>query len=185
MASVTSPARPDDTGRDIGVDWSFARRPFWLFSHLFAFTVIVLFVSLGFWQLSRHDERQAANVEVSTRLTAEPIVVNGSGDLGGPPSHLDYRPATVWGTFVDGDVVRVVNRSQGGVAGEHVVGLLELNDGSLLAVNRGFVPANTEVTLEPVPTDRVAIEGWLRAFAMISSSYSRCTPRQSSRNGDC
>lgn len=162
MASVTSPARPDDTGPDADADWSFARQPFWLFSHVFALSVVVLFVALGLWQLSRHDERQAANAEVTTRLTSEPIVVNGSADLGGPPSRLDYRPATVLGTFIDADFVRVVNRSQGGVAGEHVVGLLELADGSLLAVNRGFVPANTEVTVEPVPAGRVPVEGWLR-----------------------
>lgn len=161
MASVTSPARPD-TGPGNAADWSFARRPFWLFSHVFALAVVVLFVNLGLWQLSRHGERQAASAELSSRLMSETIVVNGSADLGGPPSRLDYRPATVWGTFIDGDFVRVVNRSQGGVAGEHVVGLMELGDGSLLAVNRGFVPANTDVAVQPAPTGRVPVDGWLR-----------------------
>ncbi len=162
MASVTSPARPDDTGPDTGYDWSFSRRPFWLFSHLFALAVVALFVNLGLWQLSRHDDRQAANAAITERLTADPLEVATADDLAGDPAELDYRPVSVSGTFLEGDFVRVANRSQGGVAGEYVVGIVELADDSLIAVNRGFVPLNAEVTVQPVSTGTVSVDGWLR-----------------------
>ncbi len=168
MASATSPARPDDSdliddGQPAGgADWSFARRPFWLFSHLFALSVIVLFAGLGLWQLSRHDARQETNTAVADRLDAEPRQVTEAGDLAGDPAELDYRPVLASGTFIDEDFVRVVNRSQGGVAGEHVVGIVELEDGTTVAVNRGFVPVNADPVLRPAPVGPTTVTGWLR-----------------------
>ncbi len=162
VASVTSPTRPDDADPVDAVDWSFARRPFWAFSHLFALAVVVLFVNLGLWQLGRHDERRATNAVVAERVATEALEVVGADDLVGDPADLDYRPAAISGTFLDDDFVRVVNRSQGGVAGEYVVGVVELTDGSLLAVNRGFVPANADPAIRPSPDGPTTVTGWLR-----------------------
>jgi len=162
VPSVTSPARPDDTGLDADADWSFARRPFWLFSHAFALSVVFLFVVLGFWQLSRHEERKASNAVIAERLAAEPLEIATVDDLEGDPADFDYRPVSVSGTFVDDDFVRVVNRSQGGVAGEYVAGVVELPDGSLVAVNRGFVPSNADPAIRPAPDGVATVTGWLR-----------------------
>lgn len=143
-------------------DWRFARRPFWLFSHLFAASVIVSFVALGFWQLDRRDERREANAVVAAR-SADLLVLDGAprpAEADG--SDLDYRAVEAVVTFVDGDLARIANRTGNGVAGEHVVGLVELGDGSFLAVNRGFVPLNFEAELDPVPTGPVLVTGWLR-----------------------
>lgn len=148
--------------------WDFARAPFWLFSHVFALTVVVAFVSLGFWQLSRLGQRQDANALIEARAFDTPLVLDGalfdderfdddpSGD------DLDYRQVTAIGQMVDGDAFRVANRSQNGSAGEYVVGLIELEDGSTIAVNRGFVPINFEVNLEPTELDKRPYDGWLR-----------------------
>ena len=143
--------------------WAFATRPFWLFSHAFALAVVVLFVILGFWQLSRHNDRQDANAIVEQRTSLAAAVVDDSGDLDGDPSGLDFAPVVVTGAYVDADYVRVVNRSQAGSAGEYVVGIVALADGSLVAVNRGFVPVNADVELAAVPAGTVMLEGWLRA----------------------
>ncbi len=156
------PATGGDRSTAAAGRWAFARRPFWLFSHIFALSVVTLFVTLGLWQLSRHDERQQSNAIMAQRLAAEPLAVDGVDDLIGEPEVLDHRPAVVTGTFVDSDLVRVVNRSQGGVAGEHVVALLQLGDGSLLAVNRGFVPSNSSPALRSTPEGATSLTGWLR-----------------------
>lgn len=145
-----------------GADWSFARRPFWLFSHLFALAVIVLFVNLGLWQLSRHNDRQSATELITDRTEEAPLVISGRGDLDADAAELAFRRATVTASFVDADFVRVVNRSQGGVAGEYVVAIVEFDDGSKLAVNRGFVPVNADVELTTVPTGSTQISGWLQ-----------------------
>ena len=147
-------------------DWSFARRRFWLFSHVFAVAVITTFVFLGLWQGDRHRDRAALNDIVAARsnppadLLADVLATTGS------PDDLEFRYVTTTGTFVEDDFVRVANRSQGGVAGDHVVAVLELADGQLMLVNRGFTPLGTDTAeLAPLPTGPTTIAGWLRASA--------------------
>lgn len=143
-------------------DWRFARRPFWLFSHLFALTVVTTFVGLGFWQLDRLDERRDANALIESR-TAETLVLDGAPATGADGADLDYRAVEADVRFLDPDFARVANRTQGGVAGEHVVAVVELADGSALAVNRGFVPLGDDRPLDPVAGGTVTVQGWLRA----------------------
>ena len=134
-----------------------------MFSHVFAATVVVSFVLLGLWQWSRHNWRADLNAEIEARSTAPALEVSDALDR--PVEELDYRAATGPGSYVDGDLVRVANRSQGGVAGEHMVALFRLDDGQLILVNRGFVPVNTDVELVGAPTGPVTVTGWLRASA--------------------
>lgn len=143
-------------------DWRFARRPFWIFSHLFALTVVGSFIAFGFWQLDRLDSRKESNELIEARI-ADRIELTAAPDAGSTGAQLDYRSVRATVRFIEPDFVRVVNRSQGGAAGEHVVAIVELMDGSALAVNRGFVPTNAEVDLAPVPDGPVEITGWLRA----------------------
>lgn len=159
--NVRSAPTPPGVAPD-GADWGFARRPFWLFSHVFAASVVTLFVVLGLWQLARLGERQELNEVIGARSSAA-IELTAGADLGGGPDQLDYQAIRATVRIVDPDFVRVGNRSQGGAAGEHVVAIAELADGTPIAVNRGFVPANAEVPLEPLPTGPVEIDGWLRA----------------------
>lgn len=142
-------------------DWSFLRRPFWIFSHLFALTVVVSFVLLGFWQLSRYHQRVDHNTVIASRTT--PPAVDLGIALGLPTDQLDYQLVAGQGRYVADDVVRVANRSQGGVAGEYLVSLFRLDDGRELLVNRGFVPLDRDVPVLAAPTDEVTLEGWLRA----------------------
>jgi cytochrome oxidase assembly protein ShyY1 len=51
--------------------------------------------------------------------------------------------------------VLILNRSQGGRAGLNVVTPLELDDGSILLVVRGFLPLGIDVPLPPEGTVRV------------------------------
>lgn len=142
-------------------DWSFLRRPFWIFSHLFALAVVTSFVLLGFWQLSRYHERVDHNTVIASRTT--PPAVDLGIALGLPVDQLDYQLVAGQGRYVADDVVRVANRSQGGVAGEYLVSLFQLDDGRELLVNRGFVPLDRDVPVLAAPTDEVTLEGWLRA----------------------
>lgn len=143
-------------------DWSFLRRPFWIFSHLFAATVIVSFVLLGFWQLSRYHQRVDHNTVVASR--SAPPALDLPIALGSlPVDQLDYQLVTGRGRYVTDDVVRVANRSQGGVAGEYLVSVFQLDDGREILVNRGFVPLDQDVPVLPAPTGDTTVEGWLRS----------------------
>ena len=145
-------------------DWSFARRPFWLFSHVFAVAVVVSFVLLGLWQLGRHGERADLNAVIAERSTPPAVPLR---ELDGRSSDdLRHRLVEVEGVFVDGDFVRVANRSLGGVAGEHVVAVFEALDGTTVLVNRGFVSlTDAAATIEAPPATVVTIEGWLQESA--------------------
>jgi cytochrome oxidase assembly protein ShyY1 len=142
-------------------DWSFARRPFWLFSHLFALTVVTSFVLLGFWQLSRHQQRADLNAVIQARST--PPALDLATALDRTAGELDHQLVEGRGTYVDPDVARVANRSQGGVAGQHLVAAFQLDDGRLLLVNRGFAPLDPSIPVADVPAGEVTVEGWLRA----------------------
>ena len=141
-------------------DWSFARRPFWLFSHVFAATVVVSFVLLGFWQLSRHQERADRNAQIESR--SSPPVLDLAQALDRPLGELDYQVVQGRGTFVNDAVVRVANRSQGGVAGQHLVATFRIDGGPLILVNRGFVPIDTAIPVRDAPSGEVTVKGWLR-----------------------
>ncbi|MFV0523848.1 MAG: SURF1 family protein [Acidimicrobiales bacterium] len=141
-------------------DWSFARRPFWIFSHVFAATVIVSFVLLGFWQLSRYHERTDRNALIEDRSGPPGMPIDEALSL--PADQRDHRAVIASGRFVDGDLARVANRSLDGVAGQHVVALFVLDDGRQVLVNRGFVPLEEGDAVAPAPTGPVAIDGWLR-----------------------
>lgn len=139
--------------------WAFAARPRWLASHLFAASVIALFIAAMFWQLDRREQRIEQNEVIAARADADPLVV-ADALTAGPPTELDYRRVQDSGTWIDPEVVRVANRSQDGVAGEWIVGLFQTMDGTRIFVNRGFVPL---AGVADVPPERQTITGWLRA----------------------
>lgn len=141
-------------------DWGFARQPFWLFSHLFAASIIVSFIGFGFWQLDRLDQRQAANRIIESR--GDQTLVLDRAPPTGDGAELDFQAVEGVVRFIEVDLGRVANRSSNGIAGEHVVAIVELADGSPLAVNRGFVPVNLVQPLDPLPTEPVRVTGWLR-----------------------
>ncbi|TPW11548.1 MAG: hypothetical protein FD127_3170, partial [Acidimicrobiaceae bacterium] len=70
-----------------------------------------------------------------------------------------WRTATVAGTYLADEQLQVINRSQAGVPGVNVITPLQLDSGSLVLVNRGFVAA-TEPVPAP-PTGVVSVTGRL------------------------
>lgn len=158
--------------------YRFALRPRWLLSHVLALSLIVVFVALGFWQLRRHDDRAGRNetVEARSQLPVEPIDELLDDDV--PVEQLRYRAATATGRFVPGTDLLVDNRSNDGLPGAWVITPLELDDGSVLAVNRGFQPfAEGEVVPPPPPDGRVAVAGTVQPFV------ERGCPRRTDASG--
>lgn len=139
--------------------YRFALRPRWLLSHALALAVVVAFVNLGFWQLSRHDERAERNATVEARTevpaAAVPELLAAADDV----DELRFRTATASGRFGD-DAVLVDNRSRDGLPGAWVLSPLTLDDGSVLVVNRGFQRFDDGVVdPPPVPRTDVRLEG--------------------------
>lgn len=140
--------------------YRFLLRPKWLGFHLLVIGMIVLMINLGLWQKHRLDERREFNAEVRARAT-EPIVPIEDVVIDGvDPDDVQWRTVTATGTYLADEQVIVVNRSQDGFSGVNAVTPLQLADGRLVLVNRGFVPSTFDV---PAPTTgEVVVTGRLR-----------------------
>lgn len=118
-------------------------KPKWIAGHVLVLFVVVLFVNLGLWQLERHRWRAGLNQDIAAGLerTAAPLDTLAEGDRA-------YRRVTVSGRYVpDADVLLSPRNERG--PGHHVLTPLRLDDGSVLIVDRGWVPYRFDVP--PVP----------------------------------
>jgi cytochrome oxidase assembly protein ShyY1 len=140
--------------------YGFLFRPRWIAFHLLVAGAIVLMINLGFWQLRRLDERQAFNHEVASRIDLPPEPLGSVLGLDTAPELLEWRSVVAEGTYLPEEEFVVVNRSQGGAAGELVVTPLALADGRILLVERGFVPLGADRA--PAPSGDVDVVGRLR-----------------------
>ena len=140
-------------------------RPRWLVVHVVVVALVVLFVSLGFWQLRRLDERRADNALIAANLAEEPQPLAETLErYGDDPSALTYRRVTVTGTYRPDDEVLLTPRSVDRRAGHHVVTALETAPGTAVLVNRGWVPFALDtppVAQAAPPTGDVTVEGIL------------------------
>jgi surfeit locus 1 family protein len=131
-------------------DYRFLWRPWWIVSHVFVLSMVVLMISLGFWQLRRLDERQTYNATVESRQDIAPVPVDelfpeGPGTSPAEVEDGEFRMVTLTGTYAVDQQVLVRNRTNQGIPGYWVLTPLVLADGSAVPVNRGWVPfATTE-----------------------------------------
>src|SRR4051812_36952685 len=116
----------------------FLLRPRWLAGLALVIVVVVAFVQLGFWQLRRLDERHAYERLVASRLADPPVPVADALSAG--PEAVAFRRVTATGTFDPAHEVVLYGRSQDGQTGNHVLTPLRLDDGSAIAIDRGWVP---------------------------------------------
>ncbi|MFQ5558618.1 MAG: SURF1 family protein, partial [Acidimicrobiales bacterium] len=135
--------------------------PRWIALHISVVAVVVLMVNLGFWQLRRLDERRADNASIVAASRQDPVDIEAL--LVGPELPLDHTPAVAVGRYlVDGEFL-VANRSYEGQAGYWMVTPLQLTDGRVVAVVRGFVPrlvvAGVDDFSTEAPTGTVTVEG--------------------------
>jgi cytochrome oxidase assembly protein ShyY1 len=120
-------------------------------------------VFLGFWQLNRLDQKQATNRNVIARTALPPVDI---GDLFKSAStslsfeELQWRVVTAQGTYLADEAVTIINRSQDATAGYSPVTPFLLDNGSVVFVNRGFVPL-AQPTPSPT-TGSVVLKGYLR-----------------------
>jgi surfeit locus 1 family protein len=153
-------------------DYRFLWRPWWIVSHIFVLALVVLFVNLGFWQLRRLDERRTYNALVESRQDLAPaslteLVPDGPAASADAVDEVTFRSVSVTGTYAPEDEVLIRNRTYDGVPGFWMVTPLVLDDGSAVAVNRGWVPfANTSPDgpwpdYAP-PAGRVTVDGMVR-----------------------
>lgn len=150
--------------------YRFLWRPRWLLSHVLVALVVFGFISAGFWQLRRLEERRDLNDRITERMESAAVPVESVIAADSNAEDVDaaeYRVVEAVGTYAGDDQVLVANRSNGGIAGYWVVTPLVLADGSAVAINRGWVPfESTDIdgagAEYPPPAGEVDVTGIFR-----------------------
>lgn len=134
-------------------------------------TVVVTacLVSLGTWQLQRLAWKQELNATIAARTALAPVEAPPlAADVA--TADIDFRPVRLVGRFrsgIEAHVFATLGEPRGrfGGPGLWVMAPLERADGSIVWVNRGFVPGDRtspEARGELVPRGEVTLEGLAR-----------------------
>ena len=141
--------------------------PKWILSHLFVAAMVVLMVNLGFWQLRRLDDRHDRNDDVRSAMEAEPAELGEL--LSGAELPPDHTAAVLRGTYLGEHSFLVANRTYDAQAGSWLVTPLELADGTVIVISRGWVPRLWAAGSDPrdltPPTGEVIVTG--RTFTSV------------------
>ena len=149
----------------MAADFRFLRSPRWVAGSAIALVAVVAFVSLGFWQLRRLDERRTTNALIEAGLTAEPAGLTTVLSRESNPTALAFRRVQASGEYLTDDEVILQVRSLNGQSGHEVLTPLLLDDGTVLIVNRGWVTidvAGPPVVGSEPPAEEVTVTGVLR-----------------------
>jgi len=137
-----------------------------MLSHVFVAVMVVLMVGLGFWQLERLEQRKTDNeaIRVASEAGVAPVE-----DLLGNPAVPDHTAVHVVGTYRDDLTFLVANRTFDSQPGSWLATPVELADGRLVIVSRGWVPrrwvAGDDLRVVDVPAGVVEVDG--RLFASV------------------
>ena len=119
------------------------RTPRWVGLLLFVLVLATLCVWAGRWQLDRWHTKLDRREAVEAAATADPVPLRSLAVPGEPaPPASEYRMATVRGTYdVSG---QLLVRNPLGRSGFEVMTPLVTDDGSVLFVDRGWVPLSEQ-----------------------------------------
>lgn len=101
--------------------------------------LIPLFISLGIWQLHRADFKAAMLKELETRKHQAPLTLS---DLDQPKAK-EFSPVALKGHFDSNHQLLVQNQFYNHRIGYQVLTPLQLEDSSVVLVNRGWVPKHS------------------------------------------
>ena len=96
---------------------------------------VAVLMSLGFWQLSRLDEKRVLIAEIEAQIVAAPVALPDAPE----PERDRYMPVHAEGRFT-GEMVHVLASQRGAGTGTHVIAVLETQGGRRVLVDRGFLP---------------------------------------------
>jgi surfeit locus 1 family protein len=98
--------------------------------------MLVILLGLGTWQVQRLHWKQQLLATIDARIHNAPAAI---ATLLALPD-ANYRPAIATGTFRDGPVFYLLGISLTGEGGYHVLTPMDLPDGRMLLIDRGWIP---------------------------------------------
>ncbi|MCC5972044.1 MAG: SURF1 family protein [Pararhodobacter sp.] len=102
---------------------------------MFGIAGVAVLMALGFWQLSRLDEKQTVIAEIEARIGAAPVTLPEA-----PEEARDrYLPVFAEGYYT-GEAAHVLSSQREQGTGSRVIAVFETNAGRRILVDRGFLP---------------------------------------------
>ena len=146
----------------------------WSVYVLVAILFAVACAFLASWQFARGELRDASNALITNNYDADPVplseLMSGTDDF--DPGD-EWHPVVVTGEYLADDQLLARNRAEGGTSAYEVIVPLQLDDGRILAIDRGWVPPAYEGGAEAVPappTGEVTVTARLRASEALPTS---------------
>lgn len=125
----------------------------------------MLFTSLGFWQLRRLSERQAANAVVAERRFAPEVPLDS---LPSDTSTAHFRRARIRGAYDYSNEIVLTLRGRNGSPGVNILTpIRRAGTDTAVLVNRGWVYSPDGVTIDTKPwreSDSVDANGFVEVF---------------------
>lgn len=148
-----------------------------------ALTVLfaVVCVFLGNWQLARRAEAQAEIQRVDNNWSAEPVpLAEALPTLDSFDESQKWLPVVMEGEYLQEDELLVRTRPRAGMPGFEVLTPLQLADGTVFIVNRGWLPTGSaQDAPDVVPS---APEGTVTVIARLKAGEPSLAGRSSSGN---
>ncbi|WP_396658017.1 SURF1 family protein [Microbacterium sp.] len=138
---------------------------------------------LSNWQFTRNADRSQQLALVAANYDADPVALSTLIPAGAALDPADeWRPVELTGTYLSDQQLLVRNRAHGGTAAFEVLVPLELSDGRLLLVDRGWVgpgsSAEEPEAVPPAPTGEVTVVVRLRDGEALPASGRGAPPGQ-------
>ncbi len=152
--------RASDAGRDGWRALRLLRERSWIYALLGVVALSACFVLLGRWQFGRHLTRSARNDQITSNYASAPVPLESllpalrTDRQARVPLAVQWRPVRVSGTYLPQDTVLIRNRPYSTGAndtsnGYEVIVPLQLSSGTVLLVNRGWIPASDTSASQP------------------------------------
>jgi surfeit locus 1 family protein len=139
-----------------------------LWPTLFTIPALIVLLGLGTWQVQRLHWKEGLIADRTARTTAAPIALPAPGAPLSPVAltDLDFRHGTATGVFQHEREMYIAARTMEGSVGYQIVTPLQQADGSVVLVNRGWVPEtrkNPAKRAEGQLAGTVTVDGAIRA----------------------
>ena len=135
--------------------------PRWVVAHILVVLIVAGCVSAGFWQLRRLEQRQATNDLIAERMALPPVPFEellaqlpagaDTDPTAAAVEDLEHRRVTITGRYLPEEQLLLSPRSRNGSPGHDVLSPLRTDAGTVVVVDRGFVPFEQDVP--PPPPD--------------------------------
>lgn len=138
-------------------NWRFAFSRRWFGYLAVAVVFAIVCVLLSNWQLSRLEEKRIENSRVIANFDSGPVpLTDVLGDRESWNDDDTWTPVAMTGSYLEEEQVLVRNRPRNGQPGFEVLTPLQLTDGSVFIIDRGWLPTGNAQDLPdviPAPPD--------------------------------